>query len=186
MKSILSFRQARIGVGVWLLAVVAASLTGAAPAPAADEDTSDENLSFNWMPYHDAREEARLVQKPLLMYFTKSHCSQCSKLERETFGDGKVLRQVRENFVATRLTANEYQALMVKYEVEVLPTVWFVEPDGRGLTSVRGYTTPDRLLMVMEYISSRAFESIGWEDWKEGIRPEPEPTQPGETLLEDR
>ena len=181
----------RHGALLALILILAAALP-AGLAPAADADRSGENLTFNWLSYETARQTSRQERKPLLLLFTRPHCSDCRLLERETFTDRDVRDLVREHFVATRLNPDDFPALQRKYGVEILPTTWFLAPDGRALTSIRGFTTPDRLLSVLQFIATRAYESISWQDWRDGVRPAPPEAEsdttaapPGDIDIED-
>jgi len=49
--------------------------------------------------------------------------------------------------------------------VDSLPTLWFLDSQGKGLTSIEGYVGPEKLLRVLEYISTKAYEEVDYNTW---------------------
>ncbi len=92
-----------------------------------------------------AVETVNQQQRPLLLYFTGKDCAWCRKLERTTWSDSKVSGTVNRNFVALKVDGAKDTQLMEKLNVEGLPTIVIVGPDGKELDRIVGYVTPDEM-----------------------------------------
>ena len=97
-----------------------------------------------------AIERVEQQQRPLLLYFTGKECAWCRKLERTTWSDSKVSATLKGSFVALKVDGAKESKLMEKLEVEGLPTVVIMAPDGKELTRVVGYVTPEEMQAALE------------------------------------
>lgn len=137
--------------------------------PAAGEKPGDEKKapeSINWVGYNEALAEARDFDKPIFIHFTAAWCKWCVKMKKETYTDKAVMAYLDENYVSVIVDTEKMPTLARKYQVSSLPTLWFLNSRGEGLTAVPGYMGPDTLLPVLEYIATKAYEEIEYEAWK--------------------
>jgi thioredoxin-related protein len=83
--------------------------------------------------------------KPVMAYFSSSRCSWCARLDRETFGDAGV-RGLAGGFEAARVDAGKDPAAGRAYGIPALPTVLFLNADGKTLHRVVGFKPPARFV----------------------------------------
>jgi thioredoxin-related protein len=149
-------------VAATLLAAVL--LAAALPAWAGDDGES-RPTKIEWKSYREALNKARSEDKPVMLHFTASWCSWCKKMKRETYTDRRVIRYLGENYAVSLVDTEKLPTLSRKYRVGSLPTLWFLDADGKPLTSVPGYVGADKLLRILEYISTKSYEKVDYDTW---------------------
>lgn len=132
---------------------------------ATDEDREVEFRSITWLGYNEALALGRDFDKPVFLYFTANWCSWCKKMQKETYTDPKVIRYLEENFVAVKIDTGKLPSLARKYNAKSLPTLWFLDSQGKGLTSINGFVGPDKFLRVLQYIATKSYEELEFETW---------------------
>jgi len=120
---------------------------------------------INWVEYSEGLAQGRDLGKPLFIHFTAAWCHWCKKMQKETYTDPEVIRYLTENFAAVTIDTEKLPALAGKYGVKSLPTLWFVDAQGKGLTSIQGYVGPEKLRRVLEYVSTKAYEDVDYQTW---------------------
>jgi hypothetical protein len=106
-----------------------------------------------WQPYSEAAfEEARAAGRPILVDFFAVWCAPCRELDRYTYSDPRVLREMeRFTLLKADLTDEEsplVQTLRERYEVYGVPTVVFIDRQGGDRKDLRltGYEPPGPFL----------------------------------------
>jgi thioredoxin-related protein len=143
-----------------LLALVL--LAAAAGSPARAEE---DNRSVDWLTYREALERGAARDRPILLHFTASYSSLCRKMKRETYSDRRVIRYLNENFAVAMVDIERLPSLARKFDVEALPTVWFLDAAGKPLTSVAGEVGPEKMLRIAEYVREKIYEHTDYQTW---------------------
>lgn len=101
--------------------------------------------------------EARAAGRPALLDFYADWCTECKRMEHNTFDDPKVKRKFAELglvLLQADVTANDAddKALLKKYRVPGPPSLLFFAPDGRELERFRvvGYMPPEKFIEHLE------------------------------------
>jgi len=136
-------------------------VSGAAVA----EDAEEKLRSITWVGYNEALSVGRDFDKPVSLHFTAPWCKWCKKMQKETYTDAKVIRFMTENYAAVMINTETLPSLARKFKVESLPTLWFLDSQGKALTSIQGYVGPEKLLRVLEYVSTKAYEEVDYQTW---------------------
>ena len=140
-------------------------LTVAVAGVALAEESKEKLRTITWLGYNDALAQARDFDKPVYLHFTAKWCKWCVKMQDETYTDPRVVRYMSENFFAVKVDTEQNPALARKYQAKSLPTLWFLDSQGKGLTAIEGYMGADKLLRVLEYVSTKAYEEIDYQKW---------------------
>lgn len=136
---------------------VATDGTPVAPAPA---------TGIVWLGYDEGLARARETGRPLLISFWADWCGYCRKMKAETYVDPAVVAAVNRDFVAVTVNTTEDQKHATEYFVRGLPTIWFVEKDGRTrITNLPGYVDAPTFRQILGYISSRDFEKMDFKTY---------------------
>ncbi|RMG29087.1 MAG: protein-disulfide reductase DsbD [Gammaproteobacteria bacterium] len=112
--------------------------------------------------------EARAAGRPALLDFYADWCTECKRLEHNTFGDPRVqarLARLGAVLLQADVTANDAddKALLKEYRVPGPPSLLLFAPDGKELGRYRiiGYLPPERFLEHLDRAFSSAAKSPG-------------------------
>ncbi|RKZ16042.1 hypothetical protein DRQ50_06735 [bacterium] len=128
----------------------------------------EQDLRFiNWESYREASARSRAANIPLLLYFMTDSDTYCRKMARETYKDPRVVGYLNENFAMATVNTIQLPSLAAKYEVNGLPTLWFLAGDGSRLTHVPGFMSAENLLQLLEFIHTGAYKETDYDQWRE-------------------
>ena len=133
------------------------------PVVAAEEQS--DLRAITWLGYNEARSQGRDFDKPVFLHFTAPWCKWCKKMKKETYTDPRVIRFMTENYTAAMIDKEKLPSLARKYGVSSLPTLWFLDSQGKALTKIEGFVGPEKLLRVLEYVSTKAYEEVDYQTW---------------------
>ncbi|MBI4605146.1 MAG: thioredoxin family protein [Planctomycetes bacterium] len=100
--------------------------------------------------FAEAREASSKAGKPLLVDFEAEWCGFCKKLDRETYSDERVIRKVRERFLAVKVDVDVEPELAKKHRIEGLPTIVVLSPSGEELQRIQGFRAPELFLKDLD------------------------------------
>jgi thioredoxin-related protein len=104
--------------------------------------------------FNSAAAVARERDSLLMLEFYTDWCSWCRRLEKDTFANGAVQRQLR-GVVALRVDAEEEgKELAWRYDVDSFPTIVFTDHEGDEIDRIIGYLPPEQFLAQAERIES--------------------------------
>jgi thiol:disulfide interchange protein DsbD len=111
----------------------------------------------SWQPYSEALlKEARKQQKPVIIDFYATWCSPCRELDEITFHHPELVKKAAKEFVMVKIDLTQKgdpqnTRLLQQYKVKGVPTVVFLDAQGREITGLRlvDYLPPDRFLLRM-------------------------------------
>lgn len=136
-----------------------------------DAATTAENTGENtgagigWKDYTPGMAMAVNKGKPIFLYFHASWCGYCTKLKETTFKDERILSYLENNFVSVQVDTDQNPALSNEWKVKGLPTMWFLEPDGKKINSIPGYLDASQLLLILRYIHTKSYNTMEFQDF---------------------
>lgn len=96
----------------------------------------------------DALKEAGEQGKPVMAGFFSERCAWCGRLDRETYADAAV-RALAEKFIPVKVDAGRDPAAGRAYGIPALPTVLFMNAEGKVLRRSVGFKPPGAFLAEM-------------------------------------
>lgn len=122
---------------------------------------------LNWHSnYNTAMEQAKKMNRPMLLFFHSEHCSGCKAMIAKTLPDGKVASQVDQRFVPAMFEISEKpnSDLVKKYNIEWTPTFIIADSNGNEAYRTIGYLPPDDYMSELSFGEGRlAFKSGDYE-----------------------
>jgi len=142
-----------------------------------DEQKTENKLSqhstqeLKWYSYNEGVKKAAKENKNILLDFYADWCRYCKIMDKETFGDPEVLRELNKNFVAIRIHTDKNTGEKINFKkhsftaqqfagglgVRGLPTVVFMKSNQDIITKVPGFTKKDRFLPMLKYINLECY-----------------------------
>ena len=115
-----------------------------------------------WQPYSEKiLAEARKAGMPVVMDFHAGWCTPCRELEEVTLHDPMVVREAAR-FVMIKVDLTKggnpiYEELVRKHAIKGVPTVLFLDPDGKERADLRlvDYLPPDQFVNRMIALKKR-------------------------------
>src|SRR5690242_3429716 len=137
----------RASVWVAMLSLIC-SLSAQVPDPG-----SEGKIQLQWLKdYPTALKKAEAEKKPLLIDITTDWCGWSKKMERETFADTSVQKELR-SFVLIRLNpeASEQNGKLAEsYGADSYPTLIVANYRGEQIGEDSGYKNPKELLEFLQ------------------------------------
>jgi thiol:disulfide interchange protein DsbD len=91
--------------------------------------------------------------RPLLVDFGAEWCLPCKELERKTFADPAVRKELAR-FVLLKVDCTDEtpvnQALLKKYAADTFPSVFIYDGSGQKILKLSEFTPPERLLPILQ------------------------------------
>ncbi len=136
------FKKFQIGFGVLLIAL-GSFVHHSWPEP----------MKLSFQPYQTALvEQAKKDGKPVFIDFTAAWCLPCKELEIKTFSDPQVRDGLKDWVLLkadlTQFTSGPVEELKKAYGIQGVPTLVFLDAQGRERKDLRGigFVTPDQML----------------------------------------
>ena len=112
---------------------------------------------IQWLDYDEAQIQKALAQaKPVIIDFTADWCVPCRELEHRTFASPRVIAEAKHFFTLkvdlTHSAKPENRSLTERYRIKGVPTVIFLDRNGKEIESLRFYEViePEEFLQKME------------------------------------
>jgi thioredoxin-related protein len=117
-------------VGSLLVGLTCLSLPACEPA---------SGPAFHRLSLEQALAEAQKQDKIVMIDFGASWCGYCHKMDETTFKDAEVQKFLRDNTVAIKIDYDENRKIAQQYGVTGLPTIVFLDKNGKVLNVLSGY-----------------------------------------------
>jgi len=97
---------------------------------------------------------AKRKQKPLLVDFEADWCIWCKRLDATTYKAPQVIA-LSKKFICVKVNYDVDSALAQKYGVRGLPTIIFMNSEGKVIHRVVGYRGPEDFAAEMQKVSGK-------------------------------
>ena len=109
-----------------------------------------------------AQAQAAKEKKMVLLDFTGSDwCGWCKELDKKTYSDAKVIAFAKDKLVSVKVDTEtpDGAKLQQKFEVSGLPTIMFLDGDGKVQGKIVGFKPAAPFLAKMEIVN-KAFKEM--------------------------
>jgi len=102
-----------------------------------------QGAGVTWQPYSvELLQEAKKLNKSVIIDFYADWCSPCRELEEITFHDAEIVKQAKQNFIMVKVDLTRkgipiHERLLKEYEVKGVPTVVFLNRQGNERGDLR-------------------------------------------------
>jgi thiol:disulfide interchange protein len=148
-------RRSLFLLGTLLLAwSLGATLTSRAAEPTAT--TSVKHGLITWQSsFEEALKLAGQKKKPLLVDFYADWCTTCEDMARTTYKDKRVVARAKQ-FIPVIVNFDKQTDIVKKYDVEALPTILFLDSQGKVLLKSLGYQKAPAFAKLMDKATRKA------------------------------
>ncbi len=94
--------------------------------------------------------KAKVLNKMVLIDVYAPWCGPCKKMDAETYSDARVLKCIKENFVAVKVDTDDGpgREFRRKHHTYLLPTVIVMDADGKTIERFSGFVSAKEILRV--------------------------------------
>jgi thioredoxin-like negative regulator of GroEL len=100
-----------------------------------------------------ALKEAKKAGKPVVVDLWAVWCEPCKLMDKTTFRDGRVLEAI-DRFVPLKVDADADTIFVERYEIEIFPTMLFLDQRGEEITRLTGLVEADPLLANLKKVGA--------------------------------
>jgi len=142
----------------------------------------NHDITMDLLPldYHDAMTNAKINDKKVLIKFGAKWCLPCKQMEKTTFADTKVKNYLEANYVVYDVNVEDLNQFNIKayYNVRLLPTLLFLEPNGVFIEKHSKYLSIEKMLDILNSQNALPIESktVAQSDINETILEQPDET----------
>lgn len=132
-----------------------AALVVAGAARAADKE-------IEWAKSYDAAlKSAKESGKLVMVDFTADWCGWCKELDKKTYSDAKVIAFAKDKLVSVKVDTEtpEGAKLQQKFQVSGLPTIMFLDGEGKVQGKIVGFKPPAPFLAKLDIVN-KAFKEM--------------------------
>ncbi len=125
----------------------------------------------DWMPFADALAVGAMEGKPVMVYVHAPWCGPCHKLDKEVFADSTIQHYLESTFITTKLNFDtrddrievgdkvlSSQDWVFQLGAETVPTMVFLDTDGRIITRLGTYLPAQEFQLVLQFVATQAYE----------------------------
>ncbi len=121
--------------------------------------------AIKWYSYQDSLKIGKQEGKKIFLNFYADWCTYCVKMEKETFRDPEVVAYLNKYFISTRVNSDRQQDLARKYNVQGLPSTWFLAADGEAIGNLPGYIPAKMMLKILGFVGSDSYKTMTFQQY---------------------
>lgn len=163
----------------------------------------DTNGVINWLKPEQIGKQGKKKKRPVIMYLYTDWCISCKVMEKTSFGDRELAKQLNENYYAIKIDAAQaqeiefmgqsYKGTTNKQPHEIahkflnknfkMPAIVIFDEELNFVTSINGYLMKNHLIPLSEYFLKKEYKKQSFQDYvklsmekkkEEGIENKPE------------
>lgn len=125
-----------------------------------DNHSEEEKLKINKrvtedllpLSYFHAKKKAIDDNKPLLLKFGAKWCLPCKQMEKTTFKNEEVKKELHENYITLNIDVDDFDGFNLSsyFNVQVFPTILIFDPLGNFDGKYTNYLSASRMLNILQ------------------------------------
>ena len=124
------------------------SMSTEAPSPVVHVKVTPP-ANIEWITtFDEGLKMAKSRNCPLMVDFYAEWCGWCKKLDKETWTDKNVI-QLAQRFVCVKIDCDTDRQTPARYGARSLPTILFINSDGKVIHQVIGYRNSEDMITEM-------------------------------------
>ncbi len=140
---------------------------------------------IKWISFEQAVELQKTKPKKIIVDVYTDWCGWCKKMDKNTYTDAEIIRQIEANFYFVKLNAEQKEEIKYKdkvftfkqeYKANELavsllngqmsyPSTVFLDEDMNLLTVVPGYLTPKDMNPILKYFGENIYKEKNWKEY---------------------
>lgn len=161
--------------------------------------TSIQAQEIKWMTMNEALQAQQKNPKKIFVDAYTTWCGPCKLLDKNTFQNKDVADYVNENFYAVKFNAegnevvnyqdkvfknpnyvkgksgrNSVHQFALAMGVNAYPTIVFFDENGKFLSPVKGYLTPEKLEIFLKIFATNDYKKVDtdkkWEEYQKDFK----------------
>ena len=128
---------------------------------------SGQGLEFIKGDLKEALKKAKAENKQVFIDFTATWCVPCKKMEENVFSKEEVGTYYNQHFVCCQIDIDQYKDIAKKYGIRSIPTVLYLNPNGKEVKRVVGSMGIPRFLHMARVVKGEeaSFDKL-YESYK--------------------
>ncbi len=130
-----------------------------------------------WFSFNAGIKRAKITKRPIIIDFYADWCSWCIKMDKDLFHNHKIVKKLAKEFVTIRVNTDKPQKinfqnkvfnpqqLSAYFGVKGLPTIVFLDSNGKPITKLPGYVQASVFVLVLDYIREECYQKITFDDY---------------------
>lgn len=137
-----------------------------------------------WKKFNAGLSEAKKSGKKILVDVYTDWCKWCKEMDNNTYADKKISAYLKKYYVIIKLDAEGNEKLSYQGQpispkdfaqgmgVDGYPATVFLQSDGKPITLLPGYSTPDQFIHVLSFIGENHYLKKKFPDYlaEKGIK----------------
>ena len=111
-----------------------------------------QEMLFHESDFAGFQRMAAQENKAYMVYFTRTNCLPCQKMQAETFKDPELVALAQQKILAYKANVDDFQSMDIaeQYKVSVYPTIIFFTPQGEIIGKLFGFQAAAKLIWLIQ------------------------------------
>ena len=107
-----------------------------------------ESINFFEGTFSEALKASENQNKPIFIDSYTTSCTYCKKMDKTTFKNKEVVNYLNANFITIKINmrSDEGTQLKEKYGIDALPTLLFINSEGKSLVRINGFADTETFI----------------------------------------
>ncbi|MDR2366925.1 MAG: thioredoxin family protein [Deltaproteobacteria bacterium] len=123
------------------------------------------------VPYREALGRAAAEGKFVLLYFWAVWCGNCQVFSEKVLSDPAIIGAINEDFIFVSIDIDKDQRTSREYKTRVVPTMVFLESDGKPASVLPGAIPGQLFAMVLSFMAGGAYKDMEFAEYFERAHP---------------
>ena len=123
------------------------------------------DLGLNPMDAQSAMDKAKAEGKIVLLYFWAVWCGNCQIFSDEVLSDPAIIEALNKDFTFVSVDVDQDKPAAESFRVRAVPTIIFLESDGKPVSVLPGAIPGQIFTMVLDYMSGGAYKTMEFAEY---------------------